>query len=55
MTIFKNLRDGKLYKVYYGLIPITGNRWAEPYNRPGKSFEIKTQAAWRDFIPVAHR
>lgn len=53
MTIFKNKRDGKLYTV--SIIYVTGARIAEPYNRFGESFEIKSEAAWRDFVPVAYR
>lgn len=55
MTIFRNTRDGRLYTVTYSLTPITGVRYAHPYNRAGESFQIKGHAAWEAFVPVATR
>jgi hypothetical protein len=55
MTIFRNTRDGRLYTVTYGLVPITGILYAHPYNRAGESFKIKGRAAWEAFIPVGTR
>ena len=58
MTIFKNTRDGNinnLYTVTYGLSPTIVLLYAHPYNRAGESFQIKGQAAWEAFVPVATR
>ena len=55
MTIFRNTRNGKLYTVTYSYGRMPGVKEAHPYNRPGKSFIIKSNAAWKAFIPVAYR
>ena len=56
MTIFRNVRDNRLYTVTYGIGNLSGHtRFATPYNRAGKGFWIKGRLAWLDFIPVAFR
>jgi hypothetical protein len=52
MTLFKNIKDGQLYIIYYVNISMYTGKWhtAIPYKHTGKPID---HCKMSDFIPVA--